>query len=253
MRASWGILAATSLLAALAAGCISAQPSEALSVRAPESLRSVLDQVAAQFEEANPGITVTIRYEGPPRSREQAVRSLDHASSADAEYDVLITEDASLMWQAVDQGLITGDPVMFARNAYVVALPRGTSSTFDDVVSSAMAVSTCSDELPCGHAAHEVARRAGLAIDDDLQEQTTTEVLDRVRDGTAEAGLVLATATHGTTEDITVLDLPFPATTTNLAAPLAESPDLAAAQRFVEHLRTDEARDLLDHSGLAVG
>ncbi|WP_149361657.1 extracellular solute-binding protein [Lolliginicoccus suaedae] len=249
MRARWGTLAAASVLAMLAAGCISTEPSEALAVRAPESLRESLDEIAQQFEDTHPGITVTIRYDDPPRAGEQALAQASHAN----DIDVLITEDTSLMWEAADQGLLVGEPVMVASDTYVVALPSGTRSTFDDVVSGAMAVSTCSDELPCGQAAHEVARRAGLAIDADHQEQTSSEVLERVIDGSAEAGLVLATSARSSTEDITVLDLPFPATATKLAAPLAESPDLAAAQRFIEHLRSDEARGTLGHSGLAAG
>ncbi|MBD8505901.1 substrate-binding domain-containing protein [Hoyosella sp. G463] len=251
MRARWGTLAAAGLLAVLAAGCVSTQPSESLAVRAPGSLRGALDDVARQFEDAHRGIAITIRYDGHPGAMEQLGTALDQPRTADEAIDVLITEDESLMWQAVDEGLVSGDPVTLARSTYVVAIPSGADSTFDDVVSSAMAVSTCSEELPCGQAAHAVARRAGLAIDTDLQEQTPSEVLERVIDGSAEAGLVLDTATHAAGQDVTILDLPFPASTTSLAAPVAESPDRAAAQRFIEFLRTDEAQDALDHSGLA--
>ena len=115
----WGL---ASLL--MIAGCVSPsiRPAEnpdqstgELVVFAAASLAEVFPQLAAEFEEANPGVSVRSNFAGSQRLRTQ----LEFGAGG----DVFVSADQRQMGLAVDAGLASGDPVQFASNSLAVIAP----------------------------------------------------------------------------------------------------------------------------------
>ena len=79
------------------------------------SLAGVFPQLAAAFEEANPGVSVRSNFAGSQRLRTQ----LEFGAGG----DVFVSADQRQMGLAVDAGLVSGNPVQFASNSLVVIAP----------------------------------------------------------------------------------------------------------------------------------
>ena len=115
----WGL---ASLL--MIAGCVSPsirptenpdEPTGELVVFAAASLAEVFPQLAAAFEEANPGVSVRSNFAGSQRLRTQ----LEFGAGG----DVFVSADQRQMGLTVDAGLVLGNPVRFASNSLVVIAP----------------------------------------------------------------------------------------------------------------------------------
>ncbi|HSO70001.1 MAG TPA: molybdate ABC transporter substrate-binding protein [Arachnia sp.] len=218
------------LAAALAlVGC--GQPSSAGPVVfAASSLSEVLQDV---------GTEATFSFDGSSGLLDQL------AGGAPA--DVFASADRAVMQRAVDAGLVVDDPVMFATNRLVIAVPRGNPAGvtgFDESLNRGKLV-TCAVEVPCGAAARRLADAAGLELRPVSEESGVADVLGKVASGEADAGLVYATDAVASTavESIEITgagDEP----NTYWVAVVADAPHPDAAGRFIDDLTGPWQEDL---------
>lgn len=255
------LLRAAVLVAALAlSGCAGAEETTTpasgsaltgeITVYAAASLSGAFDQLAADFEAANPGIDVLpITYDG---SSVLATQLIEGASA-----DVFASADERSMAKVTDAGL-ADDAAAFATNALEIAVAPGNPHSIDGLESLAdgasatpLTIVRCAAEVPCGNAAMTLIEQAALTITPASEEQNVTAVLSKVKAGEADAGIVYRTdiaAADGDVEGIEIANADdavnvYPLTALGEAA----NPDAAAA--FVEFVLSPAGQQVLAEFG----
>ena len=210
-RSSRPVVAATAVAAGLVllAGCggeesaAPAAPARTLTVSAAASLRTVYTQFRTQFEQANPGTTVALNFGGSDTLAQQVVQG--------APADVLATASTKTMQTAQQAGKIEGEPVTYATNRLQIATapgdPKGVRG-LGDLVRPGVTTVLCAPVVPCGGAAAAAEKAAAVDIRPVSEEQDVAAVLQRVRTGNADAGLVYVTDVRSANGAVQGIDFP---------------------------------------------
>lgn len=220
-----------------------------LAVYAAASLAEVLDELVGMFMEANPTALVATM----PAGSADLVAQLDAGAMA----DVLITADQTTMARAEEQGSITGEPVVIATNvpALITAPnnPHGVTSLADVAAPAGgdLALVTCAPQVPCGAAATAVAEIDGLTLSPVSEENSVADVLGKVINGQADAGIVYLTDALAAGDEVHMIELPGAeqARTEYPAAVAAEATSPTLARLFVDFLAGPEAQKVLADAG----
>lgn len=239
--------AAGLLLVTTTAGCAaddSAGPT--ITVYAAASLTDTFTEIGADFEAANPGVTVRFNFDGSAN----LVAQIQQGAPA----DVFASANPENMTKASDEGLTAADPVDFATNTLQIATPPDNPAAItrlSDLSAPGVTVVLCAPTVPCGDAAVQVEQIAGVAIDPVSEEQSVTDVLNKVITGEADAGLVYVTDV--TTAGDTVLGIEFAesAAVVNAypIAPLVGSQHPDLAQAFADHVASAAGQSVLRSAG----
>jgi molybdate transport system substrate-binding protein len=220
--------------------------SQRLVVYAAASLSGVFGDAGRAFEEQT-GADVTFNFAGSS----DLLAQLEQGATA----DVLATADERTMVAASDAGLLAASADVFARNSLVVALAPGNPAGIDslDDLATGPLVVVCAPQVPCGAATREFASRAGLELHPVSEESSVTDVLAKVANGEADAGVVYRTDLLRESR-VGRLEIPndVNVTTSYPAAVLAGlgSPELA--EEFVGFLHGRAGRQLLADAGFEV-
>ena len=190
--------AAVAAVALLAAGCSGgAEPGGAsegggpittLQVLAAASLQEPFEEIGDRFETEHDGVEVQFSFAGSSTQVEQIQQG--------APADVFASANTSNMDKLVDAGLQGSDPVDFTRNTLMIAVPAGNPAGVTDLPSltaDGLNLVVCAPEVPCGAATVTVEEAAGLELAPVSEEQSVTDVLNKVTSGEADAGLVYVT------------------------------------------------------------
>jgi molybdate transport system substrate-binding protein len=108
----------------------------------------------------------------------------------------LITADAETMDHAVDDGLVTGDPIVIARNRLVLALAPGNPggiTGLDDLVDTDLLLGVCAVEVPCGRLAARAREESRVQLAIDTEEPNVRSLALKIARGELDAGLIYAT------------------------------------------------------------
>ncbi|MGO1855458.1 MAG: molybdate ABC transporter substrate-binding protein [Microbacteriaceae bacterium] len=256
-------VAALVVTAALAlTGCASSTPDTAdasgsdtglsgeLTIFAAASLSGAFDQLADDFEAANPGAEVLpATYDG---SSVLATQLIEGAAA-----DVFASADEPNMAKVTDAGLAeSAEP--FATNTLEIAVTpdnpfgiEGLDSLADGAASEPLTVVLCAAEVPCGNASKTLIDAAGIMITPASEEQNVTAVLSKVKTGEADAGLVYRTDVTAAGDEVEGVEIANADDAVNVY-PLvslddAQNPELAAA--FVEFVLSPAGQDVLDSFG----
>jgi len=163
-----------------------------VTVYAAASLKKAFDEIAGDFEKANPGVTVApIDYDGSSTLATQLIGG--------AKVDVFASADQANMTKVTDAKLAS-DPQLFASNTLVVAVPKGNPAkitTIDDLGRNGVKVVLCAPAVPCGAAAQKLLSAQGVTVKPVSEEQNVTAVLTKIAAGEADAGLVYTTDVKG--------------------------------------------------------
>jgi molybdate transport system substrate-binding protein len=259
MRSISGI-AATLSVAALIAGCSSAQNESSstttesppaasdITVFAAASLKSTFTELGAQFEKDNPGTKVKLNFAGSS--------DLVAQLSQGAPGDVFASADTNNMTKATDAGLVAGDPVNFATNTLTIVTPPGNPkdiTSFADLAKPGTQVVVCAPQVPCGSATEKVEKATGVSLTPVSEESAVTDVLGKITSGQADAGLVYVTDAKGAGDKVTAV--PFAessgAVNTYPITVLKESANPQAAQEFVELVTGPVGQKVLAEAGFA--
>jgi molybdate transport system substrate-binding protein len=161
---------------------------QTLTVFAAASLKETFTELAAEFENSHPGVTVSLIVAG----------SADLVSQVreGAPADVVAFADEKNMQKLSDESLIHGAPELFASNTLEIVVPRGNPAginSFQDLATSAARVVVCADQVPCGSATAKIEESTGITLTPVSEESAVTDVLGKVSSGEADAGLVYVT------------------------------------------------------------
>lgn len=165
--------------------------------------------------------------------------------------DVFASADGATMERAVAEGLIDGEPVMFATNHLVLIVPGGNPAGvigFDASLDGVKLV-VCAPEVPCGAATAKLADAHSLALRPVSEESKVTDVLGKVASGEADAGLVYATdAAHSNSVESIAIPGADDDPNTYWAAVVKGSAHPHEARAFIDNL-TGEWATLLEAEG----
>ena len=225
-----------------------ARGSGKLIVFAAASLSKSFTDIGEQFKAANPGASVEFSFAGSS----DLVTQLTQGAPA----DVLASADTKNMDKAAEAGLLAGGPVNFASNTLTIAVAPGNPKrigTFADLAKPALDVVVCAPPVPCGSATQKVEQATGVRLAPISEEQSVTDVLNKVTTGQADAGLVYVSDAIGAGDKVTAVPFAEAATAVN-TYPIAvlkqsRSPDLA--HRFVDAVTGDAGRKALSAAGFA--
>ena len=221
---------------------------EAITVFAAASLNEVFEEIGELYTEET-GVAVEFNFAGSSGLVEQ----LENGAPA----DVLATADEANMDAAIDSDLVARDPELFAENYLVIVTPAGNPaevSSLADLGDDAVETVICAEQVPCGAAAQRISAAAGVEISPVSEETSVTDVLGRVRNGEADAGLVYATDALQAGDEVETVQIDGAAEDPNLypIALLENAADPAAGEAFIEFVGDEEqAQQILQDAGFA--
>lgn len=214
---------------AVACGGGSADRNGTLTVFAASSLTRVAASLTEAFVTSSADID---RVEIDTGGSDSLARLINDGAPA----DVLLTADLDTM-EVLDRPV---EPVVIANNRATVVVPTDNPAGIEsvtDLAGASVTLAVCEPVVPCGDAARELFRQAGIDPTPDTLEPNVRSVLTKVELGEVDAGVVYRTdaTTSSSVRTIPAADAP--------QRPVAGATvsDDAAAAAFVAFLTSDEA------------
>ncbi|MET3862100.1 molybdate transport system substrate-binding protein [Dietzia sp. 2505] len=236
----------------LLAGCAPAgdrdEASQLLTVFAAASLTSAFTRIAEDYERQNPDVEVRLSFDGSSGLVDQI------AGGAPA--DVFASADAASMDRALAEGLISGEPAVFAINTLTLITPPGNPAGITGLDRSldGTRLVVCADGVPCGEAARALAAAAGVELRPVSEESKVTDVRGKVTSGEADAGIVYVTDALAAGDRVEQIAIPAARTDPNryliaeIDRPGRSGAESDAARRFLDAVTGDAGRTVLaDH------
>jgi molybdate transport system substrate-binding protein len=234
-------LAAISVLVAVmgttaAAGVPAAKAkklSGTITVSAAASLTEAFTKMAADFEQANPGTTITPNF----AASSALVTQIQGGAPADA----FASADGTNMQKLVSGGQVKAEPTVFAANELTIVVKKGNPKNVKSLADLANlgVVSLCADAVPCGKYAAQTLSQAGVTIPPEkvTKAADVKTTLSAVSAGDADAAIVYTTDAKAA--GTTVQSVRIPAWLNVYAiypiAPVASSQNLDLANAFVKY------------------
>ena len=221
--------------------------SSTLTVFAAASLTDTFEQLADRFSDSHDGADVQLSFAGSS----DLVTQVREGAPA----DVIATADEQTMQQLVDAGDIAADPQTFVSNTLVIAVPGGNPESIEgleDLADPETDVVACAPQVPCGAATRVVEQSAGIDLLPVSEEPAVTDVLGKVANGQADAGLVYRTDAAGS-DAVDAIEFPESADAVNLypIAPVAGGQHSELSQQFIEFILSDDAHEVFADAGFA--
>jgi molybdate transport system substrate-binding protein len=236
---------------ACAAGLALSVQAADLTVSAAASLTNAFKDLAPMFETANPGTKVQFNFAASGPLLQQIVKG--------APVDVFASADQETMDQAQAQGFVKAEQRRnFVSNSLVVIVPAAAANPpkgLKDLTQPAFARVAIGlpASVPVGRYTKSVLEAEGLWSPIETKmigAQSVRQALDYVARGEVDAGFVYATDAALMPDKVkvaltvaTLKPILYP------AAPIAASPNLPLAQKFVEFLAAPQAQAVLAKYG----
>lgn len=227
-----------------ASGSDAAEP-VTLTVNAASSLTAAFEDLGERFEADHEGVTVEFSFAGSS----DLVAQIQQGAPA----DVFASADQANMDKLTADDLQGSDPVEFATNTLEIAVPPDNPAgvkTFQDLAGDLNLV-LCAPEVPCGAAAQQVADNAGVTLKPVSEEQSVTDVLNKVTSGEADAGLVYVTDVEAAGDDVRGITFPESDSVVNVypIATVGGSEHAELAQELVDLVTGAEGQKVLQGYG----
>ncbi|MFB8892456.1 molybdate ABC transporter substrate-binding protein [Microbacterium plantarum] len=226
-------------------GTAESEVSGEVTVFAAASLKTGFDELASQFEQRHPSVTISpISYDGSSTLATQLIEG--------APGDVFASADEANMQKVVDAGLAAA-PDVFATNRLTLVVPAGNPGSITglaDLADADRTVVLCAQAVPCGAASETLLRDAGVTPSVDSYEQNVTAVLTKVAGGEADAGLVYVTDA-ALTSDVETVEVAGAERVVNRypIAALADARSPEAAAEFVAYVLSEDGQTVLRRLG----
>lgn len=244
--------AAAGLALTVLAGCSSNgngagddEGARTLTVFAAASLTDAFTEIADRFEGAHPGVEVRLSFDGSSGLVDQI--------SGGAPADVFASADEATMSRAVDGGLVSGEPRLFAINVLTLITPPDDPAgvTGFDASLDGKRLVVCAEGVPCGNATRALAERAGVDLKPVSEESKVTDVRGKVESGEADAGIVYTTDAAAAGDKVRTVPIAGAGDSPNRypVAVLEGAADAGLAAEFVDAVTGPEGRAVLEGYG----
>ena len=239
-------LLVSALLATGATGCggqTRADVGDPVTVLAAASLTEAFTRIARDLEVDRPGTRVTLSFGASSSLAQQIVNG--------APADVFAAASTATMATVVEAG-DAARPRAFARNTLQIAVPAGSPDVaLADFADPDRTLALCAPQVPCGAAAAQVLRAAGVTPQVDTLEQDVKAALSKVRLGEVDAALVYRTDVLAAGDEVRGIDVPEAALAVNdyLVARLSGSRNRGGADAFVQRVLSPEGQQVLADAG----
>jgi len=207
-------LVAACVLALGTAGCGSPEVTgttddEVVTVLAASSLTETFTELAKEFEKSG-GPEVKLVFDSSATLAQQILEGGPGEALATADRPTMETVRAAGLLEGSD-----GNPVQFATNVLVLAVPEDTESqtgakieSLDDLDDPGVDYLTCVSTAPCGSAAEKLLKKNDVTQPPASQEVDVKAVLAKVAAGEADAGIVYRTDVIASGGTVTGIDIP---------------------------------------------
>ena len=228
-----------------------------IQLAAAASLKNAYDdKLIPLFQEKYPGVKVTPTYASSGDLQTQIENGL--------KADVFMSAANKQMNALIEEDLIDNDTnLQFLENKVVLIVPADSDaniSSFDDLkdIDGTIAIGD-PESVPAGQYAQQVLNNTGIW--DDVESKLSlgtdvTAVLNQVAQGSAECGIVYATDAKSMPDDVKVVcEAPDDALDTPVIYPVAvvkNSENADAANKFVDFLQSQEAKDIFVEYGFTI-
>ena len=242
-RVVGGVAALVTVLA-LAAACGRADAAAAVRVFAAASLAQPFEAVADAHAVFGNGARPQLSFGG---SAQLALQLREGAPAC-----VFASADPANMQKVVAAGLVAGDPVVFARNRLAIVVragnPKGVRG-LADLARKDLVVLLGAAEVPIGTYARQALGKAGVAVAAVGEEASVRGIVGKVQAGEADAGVVYRTDCRIDGVEGIPVDPAHDVVAEYQVAVLQGAGDPAQAAAFVEMLRSDAGRRILQQHG----
>lgn len=225
-----------------------------LTVFAAASLTASFEAIKELLEEANPDLTITYNFAGS----QALVTQLTEGADA----DVFASANNTQMTNAVDAGVISGEPALFTRNRLAIIVPADNPAGIQepaDLANEGVKIVLANPDVPVGNYSLQVLDkmsadpeygadfRANVEANVVSLEENVTQVVTKVQLGEADAGIVYYTdITEEVAPDVMFIEIPDEF---NVIAeyPIAavEGGNAELAQAFIDFLLSDEGQEIM--------
>lgn len=213
-----------------------------LRVSAAASLSAAFNDLAAQFEAANPGVDVQVNYAGSSSLAEQIVQG--------APVDVFASASTSTAESIAD---LLDAQTPFTRNFLQIAVPAANAAgvaSASDLARPGVTVAVCQEQVPCGAAARPILQ--ALGVQPVTLEPDVKSVLGKVVADEVDAGIVYVTDVRAAGAAVSGVDVPVdlnPGTTYPIARVRASTS--AFAQPFIDLVLSAAGQEVLGAYGFS--
>lgn len=258
---TWGLTGLLSLALATSLGACTVRPSSptqrsssghasatSLTVFAALPLRPVFALLAGKFQSENPGATVDFDF----ATSSELANKLTQGAVA----DIFASADSAEMDTVAKADLTSSNPVNFASNTLVIVTAPGDPKqihSFADLTKPGLQVTACQSQVPCGAAAQRIEDDSRVHLSPTSEEPTVSEVLAKVTNGEADAGLVYVTDALKAGDKVSTVRFPESADAVNVypIAILKHASQPALAQKFVDLVTGATGQKVLNQAGFA--
>lgn len=163
-------------------------PSGTITVFSASSLTAAFTATGSEFQKTHPGSMIKFSFGGSSTLVTQIQQG--------AIGDVFASADQPTMQKAVDAGLVSGSPSIFAHNRLEIVVASGNPkhiTGLSDLAQSGLVVVLCAAAVPCGRYATQALQQAGITVKPASLETDVKAVVSKVSLGEADAGIVYVT------------------------------------------------------------
>ncbi|WP_458115175.1 molybdate ABC transporter substrate-binding protein [Arthrobacter sp. D2-10] len=245
MRRPLRSTAVSAVVVLLLTGCGSSAPAagKTLNVYAAASLQAPFSDLASEFEDSNPGVSVQLNFAGSSDLATQII--------AGAPADVFASANPATMERVSDEGLLASPARVFATNVLTIVVGEGNPlgiDSLDSLADPAVSVVLCAPQVPCGSAAETLQQAAAVSLNPVSEESSVTDVVGKVSSGQADAGLVYVTDAKAAEDSVDAVPINEAKQAENLY-PIAVVRPGNLATEFADLVAGERGRDVLSAYG----
>ena len=215
-----------------------------LTVLMASSLTNTFTDLKAQFEKDHPGVTVVLSSGSSTTLAEQVTQG--------APADVLATADEASISVAADAGDLAADPVQFATNTLVIAVPSDNPGGVTGIGSlNTASFIMCDTSAPCGAAAQQMLKNAGITAKPKSFEPDVASTLAKVETGEVDAGIVYVTDAKGAADKVKAIAIPTADNVVNpyFIAAVKDAKESSLAQDWIDLVQSSAGQSVLQKAG----
>lgn len=216
-----------------------------ITVLAAASLTDAFTTLGTQFQEKNPGTTVTFSF--------GASSALATQITQGAPADVFASASQKNM-DAVVAAKAAAGSTPFTQNVMEIAVPPSNPANItqlSDLAKPGVKVALCQAEVPCGTVAAKVFANAKITVKPVTEEADVKATLAKVTLGEVDAGVVYVTDVLAAGDKVKGVEIPADvnASTTYPIASLTASRNPALAKAFVDYVLSADGVKVLTGAG----